>query len=65
MNRWLFFKHMSNDDLIVDYCLYLRDKKGHHVLAISRDHNLCNLAESQGAYNISCVVDILSIYKIL
>lgn len=53
---------MSNDDLIVDCCLYLRDKKGHHVLAISRDHNLCNIAESQGAYNISYVVYILSIY---
>ena len=38
----------SNDDLIVDCCLYLQKVKHHLVLAISQDHNFCSTAEAQG-----------------
>ncbi|KAH8118312.1 hypothetical protein DFH11DRAFT_1686509 [Phellopilus nigrolimitatus] len=43
----------SNDDLIVDYCLYLREEKAQNVLAISQDNNFCNSAESQGLHTLN------------
>ena len=41
-------KGVSNDDLIVDLCLFLREKRQQNVLVISQDNNLCTTAESQG-----------------
>ncbi|KAI5125012.1 hypothetical protein M0805_007436 [Coniferiporia weirii] len=43
----------SNDELIVDCCLYLREKKGHNVVALSQDKNFCSTAESQGIHTIN------------
>ncbi|EJD01230.1 uncharacterized protein FOMMEDRAFT_169392 [Fomitiporia mediterranea MF3/22] len=42
-----------NDDLIVDCCLFLREKQHHNVLAISQDNNLCTNAESQGILTLN------------
>lgn len=46
----VFVQDTSNDDLIVDCCLYLQKVKHHLVLAISKDNNFCSTAESQGPY---------------
>ena len=50
MKTEFFGKGTSNDDLIVDCCLYLHEKLHMRVISVSADYNLSTKIAEQGEW---------------